>query len=69
MTTPTPVVDVPHLAFSIDETARQLGVGRTTVVTEISSGRLKSAKIRSRRVVPASALDAYLAERVAEAGQ
>ncbi len=42
--------------LSIPEAASLLGVGRTTAYHLISSGELRSVKVRGRRLVPSSAL-------------
>ena len=56
------------LALDIPEVGRRLGgLSRGTVQAMISSGELKSIKIRDRRFVTPEALRAYIAERVAAA--
>lgn len=42
------------------------GLGRTTVFTLIRDGKLRSVKIGRRRMVPATALDEFIAELEAE---
>lgn len=54
------------LAFSPDDAGDLLGLGRTTVYAEIASGRLRSFKVGKKRLVPAFALDEYIADRMAE---
>lgn len=55
------------LAYRPEAAARMLGLGRTTVYLEIRSGRLRSYKVGASRLVPASALEEYIAARLAEA--
>ncbi len=39
-------------AYSIDETAHQLSIGRNSVYNLINAGELKSLRIGARRVIP-----------------
>jgi excisionase family DNA binding protein len=48
------------LLLSVDETARQIGVGRTTVLQLISGGDLETVVIGRRRLVPSEALNDYV---------
>ena len=50
------------LAYSPDEAALALGVGRTTVFGLLKEGRLKRVKIGTSTVIPRSSLEALLAE-------
>jgi excisionase family DNA binding protein len=52
---PTP----PDLC-SINETARRLAVGRSSVYELIAQGRLRSVKAGRRRLIPASAIAALV---------
>jgi excisionase family DNA binding protein len=52
--------ETPRLAYSPDEAARALGVGRTTIYDLMSRGALKRAKIGARTVIPAQCLEDYL---------
>lgn len=52
---------------SVVDTARQLGVGRTTVYGEIDSGRLTRVKIGSRALITQESIDRYISALVAEA--
>ena len=54
------------LAYRIERAAERLGIGRTTAYAEVASGRLRSFRVGKRRLVPASALAEYIADRVAE---
>ncbi len=49
------------LSVSVDEAARLLGVGRTTVFTLLDVGTIRSVKVGTRRLVPRKALDEFLA--------
>ena len=51
-------------AFSVREFCDAFNVGRTQAYKEISSGRLKTAKIGNRRIIPVPAAREWLAEQV-----
>ena len=53
------VADPPERLFSIEETARVLGMGRTRLRAEIRAGRLKSLHAGRRHLVALSAIRAY----------
>lgn len=53
---PTP----PARLLSIDDAAKTLGIGRTIVYSEMAAGRLASVKVGRRRLIPASAISAYI---------
>jgi excisionase family DNA binding protein len=48
-------------AFSVDEAARSLSLSRTSLYELLDSGRIRSVKVGSRRLVPTAALDEFLA--------
>jgi excisionase family DNA binding protein len=48
--------DHPRL-LRVDEAARLLGIGRSLAYDLIRTGRLRSIKIGSRRLVPIAAID------------
>jgi excisionase family DNA binding protein len=50
----------PKLAYSVPEAMAAMGLGRNTIYDLISSGRLHSIKVGSRRIIPASALHEFL---------
>ena len=50
--------------YSIDEVAEALAVSRRTIIRELDRGYMTSVKIESRRLVPVSEVDAYLAARI-----
>lgn len=52
---------------SVDEFAEDLGVSRVTIYKEMGDGRLRSIKIRGRRIIPADARQEYLDARRDEA--
>jgi len=56
------LITEPPRCLRVEEAARLLNVGRSTVYDLIRSGRLRSVKIGRRRLVPRDALDALLAE-------
>jgi len=45
----------------VEEAARALGIGRSLVYDLIRSGRLRSFKVGSRRLIPAAAIDETIA--------
>lgn len=53
--------------LSIPEAARRLSLGRSTLYVELSSGRLQSVHVGRRRLIPAAALDSWLANLVGAA--
>jgi len=48
-------------AYSIAQAAKILGIGRSTFYRELQDGNIASVKCRKRRLIPAAALDAWLA--------
>ncbi|MEV6590971.1 helix-turn-helix domain-containing protein [Streptomyces acidicola] len=58
-----PTSDATLAALTVEEAARRLGVGRTTMYALIASGEVQSVRIGRLRRVPADALAAYLASR------
>lgn len=59
----SPAPDSAVVAFTVEEAARRLGVGRTTMYALIASGEVRSVLIGRLRRVPAEALATYLADR------
>ncbi|WP_405413637.1 helix-turn-helix domain-containing protein [Streptomyces rubiginosohelvolus] len=59
----TPISDAPLVALTVEEAARRLGVGRTTMYALIASGEIGSVLIGRLRRVPVEALATYLADR------
>ncbi|MFI8186409.1 excisionase family DNA-binding protein [Actinacidiphila glaucinigra] len=53
--------DPTLLLLTVEETARRLGIGRTTCYSLISSGEIESVTVGRLRKVPADALPAYVA--------
>ncbi|MGC8633895.1 MAG: helix-turn-helix domain-containing protein [Candidatus Limnocylindrales bacterium] len=56
----SPPAAVPDRLLSIAEAAAALGIGRSRLYEEIGTGRLRSLKVGRRRLVPASAITAYI---------
>jgi excisionase family DNA binding protein len=54
------------LALSVEEAAEALGLGRTKVFELVSGGQLRSIKVGRRRLVPVSALEQFITQRLIE---
>ena len=50
-----------RMAYSIEEVRRALGISRSTIFDMLAMGRLRSVKAGRRTLIPAAALEAYLA--------
>lgn len=53
----------PDRLLSVDETAAALGFGRSVLYSEIGAGRIRTVKVGRRRLIPAEAIGAYIADR------
>jgi len=62
MTQPLEVQPPEPKAYSIAQAAKLLGIGRSTFYREMQDGNIASVKCRKRRLIPAAALDAWLAQ-------
>ncbi|MQS13379.1 helix-turn-helix domain-containing protein [Streptomyces kaniharaensis] len=60
--------DATRVALTVEEAARRLGVGRTTMYGLVSSGEVPSVMIGRLRRIPAKALSDYIAARVGATG-
>jgi len=49
-----------RVIYTIEEAARQLGIGRTTMYALIMSGEIRSVTIGRLRRVPAQCIDEYV---------
>ena len=56
-----------RLTWSVPETLLQLGIGRTTLYSLISEGRLEAIKIGRRRLIVASSAQALIERLQTEA--
>lgn len=54
------IAPVERQTLSLDEAARYLGVGRSTLYLMAKSGEVPTVQLRRRRVVPRAALDRIL---------
>lgn len=52
--------------YDINSVTEVTGLGRTTIFTLIREGKLRSVKVGRRRMVPAAALDEFIAGLEAE---
>lgn len=64
MDNPTPIT--PRV-LRVEEAARALGIGRSLVYDLIRSGRLRSFKVGSRRLIPTNAIDEVITTLTEEA--
>ena len=55
--------DPTLVALTVEEAARRLGVGRTTMYALLASGEIPSVTIGRLRRIPAEALNEYVAAR------
>jgi excisionase family DNA binding protein len=46
--------------YSMEDAARLMGIGRSTVYELLASGRLESIKIGRRRIIPGLAIRAFM---------
>jgi len=53
------------IAVGIADAAERLGVSAVTVKRLVASGELPSVLVGDRRLIPASALDAFIAQKLA----
>lgn len=53
-------MDNLKLMYSVNESANILGISRATIYDEIRRKRLRTVKVRARRLVPYSALESYV---------
>lgn len=58
---PDKTVNCLRLAYGIRDACKASGLGRTTLYKNISEGRLKAIRIGGRTLIPAAALEAFLA--------
>lgn len=50
------------LMNTVGEAAQRTGLGRSTLYSLMSSGQLGSVKVGARRLIPAAALERFVAE-------
>jgi excisionase family DNA binding protein len=60
--------DGVRVVLTIEEAARRLGIGRTTMYALVMSGEVRSVTIGRLRRVPAQCLDEYVAHLLERAG-
>lgn len=58
-------LDTPKMAYSIREACHASSLGRTTLYSHISTGRLRATRIGGRTVIPADSLRALIAGEIA----
>lgn len=50
----------PDRLLNIGQAAEALGIGRSALYGELAAGRLRSVKVGRRRLIPASAIRAFI---------
>lgn len=55
-----PSLPEPVRLLSVVEASSELGIARSTLYTEMDSGRLRSLTIGKRRLIPSDAIAAYI---------
>lgn len=58
--TPIQQIEIPPLAYCIEDAANALGVGRTLIFRLIRDGQLPAVKIGRRTLIALSDLDSFL---------
>ena len=53
--------NTPKLGYSIREACQASSLGRTTIYSHISAGRLRAVRVGRRTIIPAEALRALIA--------
>lgn len=48
------------IAYTINEACKALGIGRTTIYSEIASGRITARKVHNRTIIRAADLEVYV---------
>jgi excisionase family DNA binding protein len=56
------VTEAPRLAYTINDFAAAVRIGRTKIYQEIRCGRLRAKRIGARTIIPAEAARDYLAQ-------
>ena len=56
--------DPPKIGYSIREAVAATSLGRTTIYSHISAGRLRAVRVGGRTIIPAEALHALIAGEV-----
>lgn len=59
-----PAPDPTLVALTVEEAARRIGVGRTTMYALLASGEVQSVQIGRLRRIPAQALNEYIGAQV-----
>jgi excisionase family DNA binding protein len=57
---PSDPTNIPKIAYSIKEAMQASSLGRTTIYSHISAGRLRAVRVGGRRVIPADSLRALI---------
>lgn len=63
-TSPPALEGQDKLAYSIDEAAHALGLGKTTVKALIADGSITSVRVGRRRIIPRCAPSAFLSHLI-----
>lgn len=57
---PTVKQDAPKIGYSVKEACQASSLGRTTLYSHITSGRLRAVRVGGRTIIPAEALHALI---------
>ena len=57
-----------RVAYSVEETAQALGIGRGLVFQLLREGQLKSIRLGKRRLIPAVELQAFMDRQAQKVG-
>jgi excisionase family DNA binding protein len=60
----TTTTQLPPLLVRVNEAARLLGLGRSTIYQLVESGELPSVRIGTARRIPLAALEQWVNERI-----
>lgn len=62
-----PIASSDRRGFSPPEAAERIGISVAKMFELIAAGEIESFKIGSRRIIPVSAIDDFIARKLAEA--
>ena len=63
---PPSLIDVPNVVLTVEEAAKALRIGRTSMYALIKSGAIQTVLIGGLRRVPVTAIHSYVASLLSE---